>query len=108
VKAADIYQHYLKGELQDYCRDNDLKVSGTSKELIERIVEHLEGDGKENKSVNKPVSKVVAKKAATKKVTPKKKEAKEESDEENTEDVVEEAVVEAVAGKKKKTTKGKK
>jgi len=118
VKAVDIYQHYFKGELQLYCRENDLKVSGTSKELIERIIEHLEGEGKENKNANKPTAKNSTKKSESKKspeVTPKKKGKKDqadEEDEENPTDVSVEVGAEEVekepASDKKKKGKGKK
>jgi len=55
VKAADVYQHYFKPELVEFCKAHDLPASGASKELIKRIIDYLEGDGKENESaaVNK-------------------------------------------------------
>jgi len=119
VKAVDVYQHYLKGELQDYCRENDLKVSGTSKELIDRIIEHLESDGKENTNANKPNTATRRPHAAriqvTKEVTSKKgkKEEKEQEAEEETAadtsvEVGNEEKEPVVADKKKKKGKGKK
>jgi len=47
VTYEDLFQHYYLEELQDYCRDNDLKISGTKRMVIKRILESLEED-KEN------------------------------------------------------------
>ena len=41
--------------MKEFCKAHDLPASGASKELIKRIIDYLEGDGKENESaaVNK-------------------------------------------------------
>jgi len=43
VSKVDLQQHYYRGELAEYCKNNSLTASGSKKELINRIVDHLEG-----------------------------------------------------------------
>jgi len=47
VEYQDVFQHYYLEELVEFAKKNGLKVSGTKKELIQRIIAWLEGD-KEN------------------------------------------------------------
>lgn len=47
--VENIFQHYNKDELENFCRSHDLKVSGKKRELAERIVDYF-ADGKENKT----------------------------------------------------------
>jgi len=47
VNYQDIFQHYNLDELVEWAKKNGIKVSGTKKELILRIIAWLEGD-KEN------------------------------------------------------------
>ena len=45
--------YYLKKEMEDFCRSNGLKVSGSKLELAERIIEFLETGRKDLKSTLK-------------------------------------------------------
>jgi len=47
ITYQDIFQHYHVDELDEWCRDNGLKTTGTKKEIINRILAWLAGD-KEN------------------------------------------------------------
>jgi len=51
ISYQDIYQHYLKDELVSFCRENEMKVTGSKKEVINRILAYLDGD-KENTMAN--------------------------------------------------------
>eukprot|EP01089_Gocevia_fonbrunei_P020201 TRINITY_DN7453_c0_g1_i2.p1 TRINITY_DN7453_c0_g1~~TRINITY_DN7453_c0_g1_i2.p1 ORF type:complete len:458 (+),score=100.46 TRINITY_DN7453_c0_g1_i2:49-1422(+) len=46
-----IYQHYERGEIEQYCYDNLLKTTGSKKEMTNRILAWREGD-KESTMVN--------------------------------------------------------
>jgi len=52
ITYQDIFQHYLKSEIFDWCKENGLKVSGSKKELINRILAFLGGDKENTVSVN--------------------------------------------------------
>eukprot|EP01133_Synstelium_polycarpum_P017951 gene17951-21413_t len=69
----DIFQHYFLDELQDYCREDGLKISGTKVQVINRILNSFKGIREEPKKIEKkPDTKVVATKkkvAAPKKPT---------------------------------------
>lgn len=43
VTFEDLYQYYAE-ELHDYCKKNGLKVTGTKKETVKRILAFLDGD----------------------------------------------------------------
>jgi len=43
ISKVDLQQHYYRGDLAEYCKKNSLTASGSKKELINRIVDHLEG-----------------------------------------------------------------
>eukprot|EP00005_Dracoamoeba_jomungandri_P008446 CAMPEP_0174262646 /NCGR_PEP_ID=MMETSP0439-20130205/14338_1 /TAXON_ID=0 /ORGANISM="Stereomyxa ramosa, Strain Chinc5" /LENGTH=387 /DNA_ID=CAMNT_0015347475 /DNA_START=85 /DNA_END=1248 /DNA_ORIENTATION=+ len=47
ITYDDIFQHYTLPEMQEWCRENGLKVSGNRKTIIKRILAFLDGD-KEN------------------------------------------------------------
>jgi len=80
VTYQDMFQLYSREELQDWCRDNNLKVSGTKPEFIDRILAFLDEEKENTKSVvnSKPAKKEekkVEKKSGNKSKTesPKKK-----------------------------------
>jgi len=72
ITYQDIFQHYYLEEIQDWCRANGLKVSGTKAVVIKRILAYFDGD-KENTmaSENVPTKK---KEVTLTKVQPKTKE----------------------------------
>jgi len=118
VTGADIFQHYFKPELQEYCRENDLKISGTTKELIDRILDHLDEttDTKENKNANWQITKKEKEKEKAKakeekekeKEEEKKKEEKENEKEKEKEKEKETTTTKKSSTEKKKTSKVKK
>jgi len=56
ITYDDIFQHYYLEELQDFCKENDLKTYGRKKDVINRILEYLEEE-EEVSSDEKPVKK---------------------------------------------------
>jgi len=110
ITYQDIYQHYRRDEILDWCRENELKVSGSKKELINRVLDFLDGD-KENTMANankkteeeeeETVSQKKSPKKSPKKKTPTKKEKKEEKEkEEEIEDESEEMEIQKKGNKK--------
>lgn len=110
IAYQDIFQHYSRTEIYDWCKENNLKCSGTVKELINRILAFLDGD-KEN-TVAKPPGerKRTARRKSTsgakktkKTRTPQQKpkvqepEPEEDEEEEEEEEEVEETAIEAPA-----------
>jgi len=91
ISKVDLRQHYYRDELVAYCKENDLPTSGHVTEVINRIMDHLDGKpvkakpaGKKRKgatSKEKP-----AKKAKTEKSKPKKEDKSEKSDKEDEEE----------------------
>ena len=73
-----IFQHYGLEDLVEWCKENDVKSSGTKKILINRILDFLGGD-KENTMVNQEVKRK-PKKSVTKKPSSKKGDKKKEDD----------------------------
>jgi len=76
ITFQDIFQHYNLDEIQLWAKENGLKVSGTKKVLIDRILAYLEGE-KENilaGSRLKPKKKALSEEAKKKKLAQKKKE----------------------------------
>jgi hypothetical protein len=73
-----LWQHYNLAELVKYCKDNDIKTSGTKWEVIDRIIAWREAD-KENKKkfmVSEVMKQRIAKrKSSTRKTTSTKKAA---------------------------------
>eukprot|EP01114_Cavostelium_apophysatum_P006484 TRINITY_DN1780_c0_g2_i1.p2 TRINITY_DN1780_c0_g2~~TRINITY_DN1780_c0_g2_i1.p2 ORF type:complete len:298 (+),score=96.84 TRINITY_DN1780_c0_g2_i1:1710-2603(+) len=71
ITYQDIFQWYKVEEVRDWCRDNELKVSGTKPELINRVLAFLDGDKentmssqpKKSEETEKPAKKEVAKPA---------------------------------------------
>lgn len=53
VTRDDLFQSYYLPELKDYCKKEGLKVSGTRKELADRILKYLEGDTESVKAGHK-------------------------------------------------------
>jgi len=82
VTYQDIYQHYYVEELVAYCEEEGLVKSGNKKELIHRILEHLENDGVTNENA-KPKNK--AKKSDSKPEKSKAKTAEEPEKKEKSE-----------------------
>jgi len=48
----EMFQHYTVDELREYCRDNNLKISGRKKELILSILNLLDGDDGDKENSN--------------------------------------------------------
>ncbi|KAL6046082.1 U3 small nucleolar RNA-associated protein 4, putative (UTP4) [Balamuthia mandrillaris] len=61
ITFQDIFQHYSKEEVVEYCKENNLVQSGKKKEVINRILAFLDGD-KENAGIK---TERVAKKKST-------------------------------------------
>jgi len=86
VSYQDMFQLYNLDELVDWCRDNDLKVSGKKPDVIKRILAFLDGDKENTMSTanNKPAEKKTEKKQEKKPVkkaaSPKKTEKKQEKE----------------------------
>jgi len=110
ISYQDMFQLYHLDQLVDWCRDNDLKVSGKKPDVIKRILAYLDGDKEntmsnannkpaekktEKKQEKKPVKKAAPKKEAKpEKETKPEKEAKPEQEEEEEEEEAEEQDVE--------------
>ncbi|KAL6073735.1 Latency associated nuclear antigen [Balamuthia mandrillaris] len=69
ITFQDIFQHYSKEEVVEYCKENNLIQSGKKKEVINRILAFLDGDkenaGIKTERVAKKKSTVTKKKTAT-------------------------------------------
>jgi len=69
ITKADLNQHYWRQDLVEWCKKNDLKVSGNKKELIDRILDHLAGKEKplpkKRKASTSPAKEKPAKKQKT-------------------------------------------
>jgi len=108
VTYQDLFQHYFVDELRDYCRDNDLKISGNKPDLIKRIIASLEEE-KENsssKSKSKTTKKKEESKESDKKVEDsKKKETTKEKEKEKEESEEEEEKVTVEKSKSKSKSK---
>jgi len=50
---SDIYQHYNKEELVEFCRKKDLKVSGKKKEVVNRVMIFLNGEEEDKENIKK-------------------------------------------------------
>jgi len=44
IDYATIFNQYYAGEIQQYCKSNGIKSSGSKRELIKRILQFLDGD----------------------------------------------------------------
>jgi hypothetical protein len=77
VSYQDLFQWYPLPDLVEYCRENELKVSGTKPEVIKRILAFLDGDIENTKATNK----------STKTASKEKAESKEKSAEKTTKKV---------------------
>jgi len=44
VKAIDLTSWFIRTELDDYCRSKGIKLGGSKKEVVERIILFLDGD----------------------------------------------------------------
>eukprot|EP01129_Flabellula_baltica_P000323 TRINITY_DN10350_c0_g1_i1.p1 TRINITY_DN10350_c0_g1~~TRINITY_DN10350_c0_g1_i1.p1 ORF type:complete len:299 (+),score=92.07 TRINITY_DN10350_c0_g1_i1:81-977(+) len=44
IKKVDLEQWYLRSELEDFCREKGMKISGNKRDLIKRILLWFEGD----------------------------------------------------------------
>jgi len=79
ISKADLRQYYYRWELIDYCKDNGLPTSGHITEIINRIIDHLDGKpvktGKKRKAAASSKEKP-AKKAKTEKSDDKKSKSK--------------------------------
>jgi len=126
ISYQDIFQHYYFEEIQEWCRENDLKVSGTKPDLIKRILSFLDGDIENTKAVNRPVKEKVEpvkskktekskkeekgtkkeeKSSKTPEKTPEKKTEPEPEESEESEEEKEETTDKVVAEKEKATEK---
>jgi hypothetical protein len=88
TEFEQLNQHYLLSDMVEFCRRQKLRVSGTKKEVIHRIISHNLGD-KENSEAPKNSAKPQAKrgKKSTKKPASKKPvERKSEDDNASAED----------------------
>eukprot|EP01119_Soliformovum_irregulare_P017722 TRINITY_DN530_c0_g1_i1.p2 TRINITY_DN530_c0_g1~~TRINITY_DN530_c0_g1_i1.p2 ORF type:complete len:326 (-),score=124.62 TRINITY_DN530_c0_g1_i1:211-1188(-) len=88
ITYQDIFQHYYSEDLHEYCKEHELKNSGTKKELINRILAFVNDDDMTTKVGAKRASSPKRKRSSsaskkTKKSTKKEKETeeKEKSDE---------------------------
>jgi len=84
VEYQDEFQHYYLEELVEFAKKNGLKVSGTKKELIQRIIAWLEGD-KENTLAGTKKTPKRRKRSGSKKRTTKKETSTEGESEAKTE-----------------------
>lgn len=51
ITQLELYQYYV-GELVDYCKKNKLKVSGSKRDIIKRILAYLGGDIEGTRALN--------------------------------------------------------
>jgi len=89
ITYQDIYQHYYREELLEWSKKNGLKVTGSKKQLILRILAFLEGD-KENTmaNANKKEDKKKVEKTSSKKSNKKEQEGKTDEQESEQEEEV--------------------
>lgn len=80
VEYHDVFQHYYLEELVEYAKKNGLKVSGTKKDLINRIIAWLEGDKENTLAGTKRAPRRRKRSASKKKPTPAKKASDSESE----------------------------
>jgi hypothetical protein len=84
VTYADVYQWYYLAELQEFARKRELKVSGTKRELILRILAFLEtGETSVGRAKPKPKRKSSIKKTKTVAAEKTTEAAEEDEDEEH-------------------------
>lgn len=81
ITYQDIFQHYNVEELVDYCRENELKVSGKKPILINRILDFLDGDLENTTAINRSEKKEKKDDKKEKKETKEKKSQKKEKKE---------------------------
>jgi len=81
INYQDIFQHYYLEDLHEYCKEHELKNSGTKKDLIHRILAFLDGD-MTTKVGSTPTRKRSSSASRSKKATKKstKKDADDKSD----------------------------
>jgi len=70
IAKIDLQHHFSRDELSEWCKETSLPISGSKKDIIQRILDHFEG---------KPVTKK-RKAAGGKKGSPAKKKARTSSD----------------------------
>jgi len=56
ITYQDLFQLYLRTEIEEYCRDKGLKLTGKKSDLIKRILTFLGGDKDTTKSPKKEKS----------------------------------------------------
>jgi len=76
ITKDELYQHYSK-DLQSFCKENNLKLSGTKKEVIVRILKFLDGDIESTRQLT-PAERKAKKEEKKKKATEARKKAAEE------------------------------
>jgi len=69
ISKIDLHSHYTLEELSEYCKSNGLKVSGLKKDIIQRILDHLDG----KPQVEKPKKRKASGTPKKGKSSPKKK-----------------------------------
>jgi len=79
VSFQDIFQHYTVEELVEWSRENQLKTTGTKKELINRILMFLDGDKENTLAGNRRVGRRRKSSSGQKKEAPKKEAPKKEA-----------------------------
>jgi len=97
VHYQDLFSWYMFADLEEYCRENNLKVSGTKPQLIRRILAFLDGDKentlakpKKNQSAETVQEKKPKSVQKAKEPEEEEKEASEEEEEEEEEEESEE------------------
>jgi len=96
ITYQDIYQHYFRDELIEWSKTNGLKVNGSKKQLILRILAFLDGNKENTMSI------------ANKKEDEKKSKKKNKKEEITDEESEEEALPPKKEDKKKNASKDKK
>ncbi|EFA85108.1 SAP DNA-binding domain-containing protein [Heterostelium album PN500] len=82
LSYQDIFQHYYLEELQDFCREKEIKISGTKREVIQRIMLFLRGEYVPSTKTTKTPDTAAAKKPTkAEKPAPAAAEVEEESSE---------------------------
>jgi len=87
ISKVDLRQHYYREELVTYCRENNLPATGHVTEIINRIVDHLEGKPVKAKATGKKRKAAGSKEKPAKKarITKSEKEKSEKSEGEKSE-----------------------
>lgn len=44
LKPIDLKSWFLRTELEEYCKQKEIKIGGTKKEIVDRIILYLDGD----------------------------------------------------------------